>query len=140
MNITRPFFSSSARLHPARLLGALVVSALVFSAQPALAEASSPEDPQTASADAKTKSSAKSRKVQLKGQLNINTAGLEDLVLLPGIGPSTAAKIITFRKDSPFESLDHLVKVRGIGRKTLERIRSYLTLTGPSDLERVKAS
>jgi len=61
--------------------------------------------------------------------ININTASKEMLMQLPGIGEEYAERIILFREDhGPFESVEQLVKVRGIGKKSLERIRPYLTV------------
>lgn len=60
---------------------------------------------------------------------NINTAGIEELVLLPGIGEKTARAILSYREDNgAFTSLDALMKVPGIGQRTLSRLKDYLTL------------
>ncbi|MDI6807489.1 MAG: helix-hairpin-helix domain-containing protein [Candidatus Eisenbacteria bacterium] len=61
------------------------------------------------------------------GRVNINTATQEELEALPGIGPALSARIIKYRNENgPFESVDGLLSVRGIGRKTLEKLRSEL--------------
>ena len=61
------------------------------------------------------------------GRLNINTASAEDLIQLPRIGPAMAKRIIAYRKQNgPFHSLAELCKVKGIGSKTLARIKPYL--------------
>ncbi len=61
------------------------------------------------------------------GCININTATLEQLTALPGIGPVTAEKILTFRRENgPFERAEDLLEVKGIGPKKLARIRPYL--------------
>lgn len=60
--------------------------------------------------------------------LNINTASAGDLEAAPGIGPSLAARIVDYRgANGPFASLDDLLNVPGIGRKTLDKLRPYLT-------------
>ena len=61
--------------------------------------------------------------------LNINTAEKQNLVKLPKIGIVTAERIIRFRDDyGPFKSLDDLLKVKGIGPKTLEKLKPQITL------------
>lgn len=73
-------------------------------------------------------------RAQLQGQLNINTATAQQWDLLPGIGPATAQKIVAYRHRRPFRSLSHVMRVKGIGRKTFADIRPYLTLTGATTL------
>jgi competence protein ComEA len=59
--------------------------------------------------------------------VNINTADKDLLTQLPGIGPVTADIIIQYRKDNgQFNSIDELTKVKGIGNKTLEKLKPYL--------------
>lgn len=61
--------------------------------------------------------------------ININTATLEKLILLPGIGKSKAAAIIQFREDfGPFEDIEDLLEVKGIGQKMLTRLEGKITL------------
>ena len=56
--------------------------------------------------------------------LDLNRAGESDLVRLPGIGPALARRILSFRSDhGRFARVEDLRKVRGIGPRTLERIR-----------------
>lgn len=56
--------------------------------------------------------------------LDLNRAGETDLIRLPGIGPALARRILSFRNDhGRFARVDDLRKVRGIGPRTLERIR-----------------
>jgi competence protein ComEA len=63
-------------------------------------------------------------------RININTAGVEELVSLPGIGPSYAKRIVDFReKNGPFKKVDDLLNVQGIGEKTLEKIRDKITVS-----------
>ena len=61
--------------------------------------------------------------------VNINTATRTDLMTLPGIGPAYAERIISYRQDNgPFQSVDDLRKVKGIGVKKLERVRPFVRL------------
>jgi len=60
---------------------------------------------------------------------NINTAGIEELVLLPGVADTTARAILSYREHKGnFTSLDALIKVPGIGQHTVEKMKAYLTL------------
>lgn len=69
-----------------------------------------------------------------EGVVNINTASAEQLMLLPGIGPSKAEAIVEARRRQPFAAVDQIVRVRGIGRATLRRLRPYLTVRGETTL------
>ena len=57
-------------------------------------------------------------------QININTATIEQLSEIRGIGPAIAQRIVEYRQENGgFSSVDEIVNVRGIGPKTLENIR-----------------
>jgi len=61
--------------------------------------------------------------------VNINTAVKQELMALPKIGPVTAERIIRFRDDfGPFQSIDDLAKIKGIGPKTLERLKTRIII------------
>ncbi|MEZ4472517.1 MAG: helix-hairpin-helix domain-containing protein [bacterium] len=61
--------------------------------------------------------------------LNVNTATAEELIALPGIGKVTAGRIIDYRtKNGPFQSVEDLRKVSGIGAKTMDRLRPLVTV------------
>jgi len=60
--------------------------------------------------------------------LDPNTAPSDSLELLPGIGPTKAARIIEFRQTHRIVRAEDLLSVNGIGEKTLERIRPFLIL------------
>jgi competence protein ComEA len=73
--------------------------------------------------------------VAAEGVVNINTADAGALSLLPGVGPSTAGRIVEFRTENgEFESAADLMLVRGIGERTFERMRSYVTIEGDTTL------
>jgi len=64
--------------------------------------------------------------------ININTANSTDLQQVPGIGPSTAQKILDTRKSyGTFKNVDDLLAIKGIGPKKLEKMRKYLTVGKP---------
>jgi competence protein ComEA len=64
--------------------------------------------------------------------INVNTAGSSELQQVPGIGPSTAQKILDTRKSyGAFKSVDDLLAIKGIGPKRLEKMRKYLTVSKP---------
>lgn len=61
--------------------------------------------------------------------VNLNTATLEELQQVPGIGPATAEKILQMRKSyGRFKNVDDLLAIRGLGPKRLEKMRKYLTV------------
>ena len=61
----------------------------------------------------------------LEGKLNINTATKEELILLPGIGPTYSKRIIEAR---PFNRIEDILKIKGIGPKTFERIKDRISI------------
>jgi len=66
-------------------------------------------------------------------KVNINTADIETLVKLPGIGPVKAQSIIDYReKIGKFESLYEIAKVKGIGKATVAKLEPYLKIIGDS--------
>jgi competence protein ComEA len=60
-------------------------------------------------------------------QLDVNLADWPEISVLPGIGETLAQRIVESRaQQGPFVDLEELLRVRGIGPKTLERMRPYL--------------
>lgn len=63
------------------------------------------------------------------GPVNLNTATVDELDLLPGVGPATAAAVVAYRTaNGPFASVEMLAEVRGIGPAKLEAIRALVTI------------
>ncbi len=61
--------------------------------------------------------------------VNVNTATVEQLQSLPGIGGVTAERIVAYRtQNGPFATVDDLVKVKGVGSKVLEKVRAQIVL------------
>jgi competence protein ComEA len=66
---------------------------------------------------------------QSPGVVNVNQAGVDRLVELPGIGPVLAGRIVTYRDtNGPFVSVDQLLEVPGIGPSILESIHERIQL------------
>lgn len=62
-------------------------------------------------------------------KININTATQTELETLPGIGPSTAEKIINYRKENgKFGSIEDIKKVSGIGESKYSKIKDYIII------------
>jgi competence protein ComEA len=57
--------------------------------------------------------------------ININTATLEELDTLPGVGPATAQKIIEGR---PYGAIEDLMRVKGIGQATFDKLKDLITV------------
>ena len=61
--------------------------------------------------------------------INVNTTKKDELIILPNVGPVTAERIIRFREDfGVFKSIDDLTRVKGIGPKTLDKLRKYVII------------
>ena len=68
----------------------------------------------------------------LQGVVNINTASLDELELLPGVGPAKARRIVAYRQQHAFRTIEELARVKGIGPKTVRRLRPNLVVRGPT--------
>ncbi len=60
-------------------------------------------------------------------KININTATKDMLTSIPGVGSKMADKIIKYRQEHPFNSVDELLNITGIGKKKFEEIKLYIT-------------
>src|SRR5436853_7943584 len=73
--------------------------------------------------------------------VNINTASKEELTSLKGVGEKRAQEIINYRtKNGPFKSVDDLEKVPGIGPGIMKQIRSEVTTTGKTTVDKPEAA
>ena len=69
------------------------------------------------------------------GVVNVNTATLEQLQRLPGIGETRSRAIVQARRENgAFRSIDELGDVHGVGRALLEKLRPFVTLEGKTTL------
>ncbi len=60
--------------------------------------------------------------------VNINTAGINELVRIPGIGTVTAQRIISYRQlNGRFNKAEDLIEVKGIGPSKLQSIKKYIS-------------
>jgi competence protein ComEA len=66
---------------------------------------------------------------QAQTPVNLNTAGVDQLKQLKGIGEKTAQAIVEYReKNGPFQKVEDLLQVKGIGEKKLEELRGQVTV------------
>ena len=63
---------------------------------------------------------------QASGLININTADAAELMKLKGVGEKTAEKIIEYRAQTPFEKPEDIMNVKGIGEKKFEDIKDHI--------------
>ena len=72
---------------------------------------------------------AQSAEKQATEPVNVNTATEEELATVRGIGKVLARRIVEFRgQHGPFRKIEDLLKVQGIGEKSFEKLRPYLTV------------
>jgi len=69
--------------------------------------------------------------------VDLNSATVDQLEQLPGIGASTAAAILKFReKSGAFQRVEDLLAIRGISKNKFEKLRPYVTVSGPAKQKR----
>lgn len=64
--------------------------------------------------------------IQKGSAVNVNTASQSELEGLPGIGPAMAKRIIAEREKQPFQNVDDLLRVKGIGPAKLAKMRAFV--------------
>ena len=66
-------------------------------------------------------------------RVDLNSADEQELTAIPGIGEAIARRIVEWREEhGPFRRVEDLLKVKGIGEKSLQRLRPHVTV-GESD-------
>jgi len=102
-----------------RMMTALVLVLGLVATAASAQEATRPAKASTASASA-------------GAPVNLNTATVAQLEALPGIGKSTAERILEYRqKNGSFKKIEDLMNVRGIGEKSFLKMKGLITVTAP---------
>lgn len=97
-----------------RICTILLTLCMFVAVQPAFVAAETAKAPQTST---------------ISNTININSASLESLTQLPGIGEKTAQRIIDFRKaNGKFNSPEDMLKVKGIGQKKFDKLKSQVSV------------
>ena len=77
-----------------------------------------------------TRPATPAAKASASGPLNLNTATVSQLETLPGIGKSTAQRILEYReKSGGFKKIEDLMNVRGIGEKSFLKLKPLITVS-----------
>ena len=77
---------------------------------------------------------------QPAGVVHLPPASPEELQMLPRVGPSLAGRIVDYREaNGPFQSVDEILAVKGIGENSFEKLEPYIVTSGATTLtEKVK--
>ncbi len=98
-----------------KLIAMLALAAALVSPASAVAQSARPAPAETEKSDQR--------------RINVNTADQAALESLPGVGPAKARAIVEDRaKNGPYKTVEELLRVAGIGAKTLEKIRPHVSL------------
>lgn len=108
----------------------LFAGALMALILPALVAFSTP-------ADAKRK--RRGKRARITGKVNLNTAKVQRLTLLPRIGKTTAKRIVAYRAKHRFGAIRDLMRVKGVGKRTFLGAKQHLTVRGPNTLRKIKS-
>ena len=136
INIAARLMDGVTLVVPARALAVAQERTLTVRNSPGAAQLNPPEytrsgwRPSMVAADlpvtAEVSAASASMPASDDGRIDINQAAQEQLETLPGIGPKTAEKIISYRAQRTFQSVEDLDNVDGIGPKRLEAIRNLV--------------
>ena len=75
----------------------------------------------------------------IEGVVNINTATVHELTLLPGVGKAKAEQIVQLRTAKPFASADDLKSLPGMSVKRLDALRPHIAVSGPTTAKKIAA-
>jgi competence protein ComEA len=99
----------------------------VESAAPDQTPAAPPQSPRRSKVPAvSSRAPIEKKRMAPDARIDLNTAPLDDLTRLPGVGPVLASRIVDAR---PYASVDDMRRVRGVGRSKLDRLRELVTVT-----------
>lgn len=72
---------------------------------------------------------ASKQEIPAAGQIDINDASADQLIVIPGIGKVMAERIVQFREEhGAFKRVEDLLKIKGIGEKSFQKIRAYVKI------------
>jgi competence protein ComEA len=110
-----------------RILFAIATFLLATTASPVLSQTPKSEAPPKSVKT--TASRAPAAKATASSPVNINSASVAQLQTLPGIGASTAQRIVDYRqKNGAFKKIEELMNVKGIGEKSFLKLKPVVTV------------
>ena len=84
----------------------------------------------TTAAQESSRKNTESSSASASAPINLNTASVAQLETLPGIGRSTAERILEYRqKNGSFKKIEDLMNVRGVGEKSFLKLKPLITVT-----------
>ena len=84
----------------------------------------------TTAAQESARKNTESSSAPASAPINLNTASVAQLETLPGIGRSTAERILEYRqKNGSFKKIEDLMNVRGVGEKSFLKLKPLITVT-----------